>query len=590
MKVPHGEGVTHHPDPESCVGRGEASGEALTGEDVGQVLSCEIRHFGAPTLLSEAEGHIGDGAMRESSSSPAQSETLCTRGSSLHGTREVPLLPAVDGAVGRSEKASGHTSDTYGGGKSDGCIVPEKPANKGGRPSAELVEGRRPAKGNTLQTPTPRTQSRTGVSRGLEGVREAARRDRRARFTALLHHVTPELLHRSFYTLKRQAAPGIDRMTWAEYEEGLIERLRDLHQRVHRGSYRAMPSRRVYIAKVDGGQRPLGVTSLEDKIVQQALVSVLNAIYEADFLGFSYGFRPQRGPHDALDALWMGLMTRKVNWVLDVDIRGFFDTIDHEWLRRFLEHRIADRRVLRLVSKWLRAGVSEGGQVDATTVGTPQGAVVSPLLANVYLHYVFDLGVQQWRRRSARGEVIVVRYADDIVLGFQHRQDAEDCMAALGQRMDAFGLALHPRKTRLLEFGRNAVQARKRRGEGKPGTFDFLGFTHACGRTRRGKFMVDRRTQSRRLAAKLRELKAALARRRHLPIPAQGAWLGAVVRGYCNYHAVPGNIDRLGAFCREAERLWRRSLMRRSHRHRLQWRRFAQIARRWIPRAGILNA
>jgi group II intron reverse transcriptase/maturase len=285
----------------------------------------------------------------------------------------------------------------------------------------------------------------------------------------------------------------------------------------------------------------------------------------------------------------MGLMTRKVNWVLDVDIRGFFDTIDHGWLRRFLEHRIADQRVLRLVRKWLRAGVFEGGQVEATTVGTPQGAVISPLLANVYLHYVFDLWVRQWRQRVACGDVIVVRYADDIVLGFQHRQDAEDCLAALGQRMDSFGLALHPCKTRLLEFGRHAARERKRRGEGKPETFDFLGFTHACGRTRKGKFMVDRRTQSRRLASKLRELKAALARRRHLPIPAQGAWLRAVVLGYSNYHAVPGNIHRLRAFAREAERLWRRVLLRRSHRHRLPWRRFARIARRWIPRARVLH-
>jgi group II intron reverse transcriptase/maturase len=454
---------------------------------------------------------------------------------------------------------------------------------------AERVEGRRPAKGNTLQTTTPRTQSRTGVSRGLQGVREAARRNRRARFTALLHHVTPELLHRSFYALKRQAAPGVDRMTWAEYEEGLADRLSNLHERVHRGSYRATPSRRVYITKADGGQRPLGVASLEDKIVQQAVVTVLNSVYEIDFLGFSYGFRPQRGSHNALDALWVGLMTRKVNWVLDVDIRGFFDTIDHGWLRRFLEHRIADRRVLRLVHKWLRAGFLEDGRVETSKVGTPQGAVASPLLANVYLHYVFDLWVQQWRRHTARGEVIVVRYADDIVLGFQHRQDAIDCLEALHRRMNAFGLALHPGKTRLLEFGRFAASHRKARGEGRPETFDFLGFTHSCGQTRSGKFMVCRRTQSRRLAAKLKDLKAALARRRHLPIPAQGAWLRAVVRGYCNYHAVPGNIHRIAAFCREAGRLWHRSLKRRSQRHRLPWRRFAPIVRRWLPPARILH-
>jgi len=476
-----------------------------------------------------------------------------------------------------------------GRGKSDGCVVPEKPPNNDRQLSAEAVEGRRPAKGNILQPTTPRTQSRTGVSSGVQGVREAARRSRRARFTALLHHVTPELLHQSFYALKRQAAPGIDRVTWADYEEGLNDRLRNLHERVHRGAFRAAPSRRVYIAKADGGQRPLGVASLEDKIVQQALVTVLNAIYETDFVGISYGFRPQRGPHDALDALWTGLMTRKVNWVLDVDIRGFFDTIEHEWLRRFLEHRIADRRVLRLVQQWLRAGVSEEGQVKPTTKGTPQGAVISPLLANVYLHYVFDLWVQQWRRRSARGDVIVVRYADDIVLGFQHRWEAEAFLAALQQRMATFGLALHPSKTRLLAFGRFAVRHCKVRGQGKPETFDFLGFTHCCGHTRAGKFMVTRHTQARRLATKLKDLKTALLRRRHLPIPVQGAWLRSVVTGYFNYHAVPGNIHRLAAFSREVRRLWRRVLMRRSQRHRMPWRRYGPIADRWLPRARILH-
>jgi RNA-directed DNA polymerase len=367
------------------------------------------------------------------------------------------------------------------GGESDGCIVLTKGPNKGGTPPAEGVEGRRPTKENIEQATALRTQSRTSASSDLRGVREAASRDKRARFTALLHHVTTKLLRRSFYALKRDAAPGIDGVTWQEYETDLDGQLTDLHRRLHQGMYRAQPSRRAYIPKANGRQRPLGIAALEDKIVQQAVVTVLNQIYEEDFLGFSYGFRPERSQHDALDALWVGLMRKRVNWILDADVRGFFDNLSHEWLVKFVEHRVADRRILRLIRKWLRAGVSEEGEWTKTEVGTPQGSVASPLLANIYLHYVFDLWVRQWRKHHATGDVIVVRYADDAVVGFEHRADAERFLQEWKVRLQKFGLELHPDKTRLIEFGRHAAENRKQRGEGKPEVFNFLGFTHICG-------------------------------------------------------------------------------------------------------------
>jgi group II intron reverse transcriptase/maturase len=435
-----------------------------------------------------------------------------------------------------------------------------------------------------------RTQSRLDAWIALQRVREVARRDRRARFTALLHHVTVDLLRESFFALKRHAAPGVDGLTWEQYEADLEDRIPDLHRRVHLGTYRAQPSRRTLIPKADGRMRPLGIAALEDKIVQQAVVSVLNQIYEVDFLGFSYGFRPGRGPHNARDALWVGLMGKKVNWVLDADIRGFFDAIDHGWLVKFLGHRIADRRVLRLVQKWLRAGVSEDGQWSKTEVGTPQGSVASPLLANVFLHYAFDLWVQQWRTRSATGDMIVVRYADDFVVGFQHRRDADRFLQELGGRMEKFGLGLHPEKTRLIEFGRFAAENRRKRGEGKPETFTFLGFTHIWGRKREsGGFIVKRKTASTRLRAKLGEVKEALMRRRHEPIPELGAWLRSVVRGYFNYHGVPGNTESLESLRRVTVRHWLKALRRRSQRGRMTRERFDQLVDRWIPKAQVLH-
>jgi RNA-directed DNA polymerase len=508
-------------------------------------------------------------------------------GHSAHENRETPSLPTEPG---RLEKAVSRTSDTHGDGESDGRIVPMKGPNAGdGRP-AEAPEGRRPTKENTEPATAPRTQSRISESSALRGVREVARRDRRVRFTALLHHVTVAQLQASFYALKREAAPGVDGVTWRDYETDLETRLTALHDRVHQGTYRAQPSKRAYIPKPDGRQRPLGIAALEDKIVQHAVGTVLKQIYEEDFVGFSYGFRPGRSPHHALDALWVGLMRQKVNWVLDADIRGFFDTIDHGWLMKFVEHRVADRRMRRLIQKWLRAGVSDDGEWSKTEVGTPQGAVISPLLANIYLHYVFDLWAHRWRQHHASGDLIIVRYADDIVLGFEHRRDAERFLVAWQERLAAFGLELHSEKTRLIEFGRHAANHRAARAESKPETFDFLGFTHICGKTRKtGRFIVKRQTIRRRFAAKLAVIKGALRRRWHEPVAMTGRWLRAVVHGYFNYHAVPGNMDRLNSFRTQVIWRWYRALRRRGQRRRLTWVRFLRLVDTWIPSARILH-
>jgi RNA-directed DNA polymerase len=457
-------------------------------------------------------------------------------------------------------------------------------------PSAESVEGRGLAKENAERSLLGRTQSRKPRSRGLFGVREAARRDKTMRFNNLLHHLTPELLRASFFDLKKQAAPGIDGVTWVQYAEGLDARIDDLHERIHRGAYRARPSKRSWIPKLDGRQRPLGIAALEDKIVQQAARMVLECIYEQDFLGFSYGFRPGRGSHDALDALCVGIKRRKVNWILDADIRGFFDTISHEWLMKFLEHRIADRRMLRLLKKWLRAGVSEEGQWSPTKVGTPQGAVISPLLANVFLHYVLDLWVEAWRKRHARGEVIIVRYADDFVMGFREESDARRCLAALRERLAKFGLELHPEKTRLIQFGRYAAERRSERGDGPPQTFDFLGFTHISGKIRKGDFTIYRISASKKLRGKLPELTTMLKRKMHDAPAEVGAWLSQVYRGWCRYHAVPGNSRRLQQFRTALQRIWHRSLRRRSQRgRRLTWARFGPMSRRWLPTPRTLH-
>src|SRR6201993_5080310 len=415
---------------------------------------------------------------------------------------------------------------TNGPGKSDSPVVPEKSPNKAGQPVAEGTEGRGLAKGNLPQQNASRTPSRTDAPSALERVRQAAKKDRKLRFTALLHHIyNLGTLRMAYFRLKKEAAPGVDGETWRHYGEELERNLQDLSERLKRGAYRAKPVRRVYIAKTDGRQRPLGVTALEDKIVQRATVEVLNAIYETDFLGFSYGFRPGRSPHQALDALAFAIGRRKVSWILDADIRGYFEHIDRSWMTRFLEHRIGDRRLLRLIQKWMSAGVIENGELVDTLEGTPQGASVSPLLANVYLHYVFDLWADRWRRREARGEVIVVRFADDYIVGFQHRDDAERFLAELRGRLAQFNLELGAEKTRLIEFGRFAAERRQKRGLGKPETFTFLGFTHMCAKDRSGRFALRRVTEKKRMRAKLKAIKEEHKRRRHLPIPEQGRWL-----------------------------------------------------------------
>ena len=470
-------------------------------------------------------------------------------------------------------------------GTSDRPIVPRKSLNKTRPPVAEEMEGRGLAKGNPSQPHASRTLSRVDAPRALERVRQAAKTEKKQRFTALLHHIyNLDMLRYAYRSLKRDAAPGVDGETWRQYGEDLERNLQDLAVRLRRGAYRAKPVRRVYIPKADGRQRPLGVTALEDKLVQRATVEVLNAIYETDFLGFSYGFRPGRHPHRALDALYVGLQTRQVNWVLDLDIKSFFDGISHEWLVKFLEHRIADRRVVRLIQKWLNAGVLEDGKRTRVEEGTPQGGSASPLLANVYLHYVFDLWAQAWRRKQAHGDMIVVRFADDIVLGFQVKADADQFRAELAERMRKFHLELHPEKTRLLEFGPYAIDNRRRRGEEKPETFNFLGFTHICIKKRsNGMYTVLRQTIRKRLQAKLNEVKAELRRRMHEPIPEQGKWLQAVVRGHIRYYGVPMNTPALALFRFQVGRLWQRTLSRRSQNGRVLWDRMRRLITRWLP-------
>ena len=424
---------------------------------------------------------------------------------------------------------------------------------------------------------------------GLARIREAAARDRNLRFTNLMHHLTAELLRESYGALKHNAAAGVDDVTWQEYGEGLESRIMDLHDRVQSGRYRAKPSKRVWLPKPDGRHRPIGIAALEDKIVQQGVVWVLNQIYEKDFHGFSYGFRPERSPHNALDAIWVGITQRKVNWVLDADIERFFDTINHAWLMEFLERRIADPRMLRLIRKWLRAGVSEDGEWSRTEVGTPQGSVISPLLSNIYLHYVLDQWVTEWRKNKAIGEVIIVRYADDFVMGFQYRREAERFLGEMKERFVQYGLEIHREKTRLIEFGRFAEANRAERGEGKPETFDFLGFTHICSRTQKGnRFTIRRKTIAKRLRTKLKEVREAIIRRRHEPVPALGKWLRSVIQGHLNYFAVPGNRKAVDRFRTEINRAWLFALRRRSQKSRnLTWDRIKRLIKTWIPTAKI---
>ena len=487
----------------------------------------------------------------------------------------------------------------HGHEKSDHAIVAVKPANNAKRPpaersaaepnAAESGEPRAGTKGNADQQSMRRTQCRASVSQALERIRKVARERKKERFTALLHHINIDLLGEAFFELKKDAAPGVDGLTWRTYEADLDRNLTDLHERVHRGAYRALPSRRKYILKADGKQRPLAIAALEDKIVQRATVAVLNAIYEEDFLGFSYGFRPGRGAHDALDALAVGIDRTEVNWILDADVRSFFDELSQEWLVRFLEHRVGDRRIIRLIQKWLKVGILEDGIVTVSDRGTGQGAVISPLLANIYLHYALDLWAERWRRREATGNMIIVRYADDFIVGFQHEVDARRFLDEMRARLQEFALSLHPEKTRLIEFGRFAADRREWRGLGKPETFNFLGFTFICGKTRSGQFQLQRKTRRDRMQAKLRKIKETLRRCMHQSIPVQGKWLGRVVRGYFNYHAVPTNALALDVFRHHVTDLWRRTLRRRSQKDRITWARMTQLADAWLPKPIILH-
>jgi RNA-directed DNA polymerase len=487
----------------------------------------------------------------------------------------------------------------HGHEKSDSVTVAVKPANKAvhfaaeqpaaGQTAEEPAEPRAETKRNASQQSTCGTQGQISVSQALERIRRVAKERKKEKFTSLLHHVSTDLLEEAFFELKEDAAPGVDGLRWEEYERNLDRNLEDLHARIHRGAYRALPSRRTYIPKPDGRQRPLAIAALEDKIVQRAVTAVLNAIYEADFLGFSYGFRPGRGTHDALNALCVGIERKKVNWILDADIRSFFDEISQEWLIRFLEHRIGDPRIIRLILKWLKAGILEDGIVNVSDRGTGQGTVISPLLANVYLHYVLDLWAERWRRRAATGDTIIVRYADDYIVGFQHERDARRFLDEMHARLQEFALSLHPEKTRLIEFGRFAAKDRNARGLGKPETFNFLGFTFICGKTRSGKFLLTRRTRRDRMRAKLRMIKTEMWRRMHQPIPDQGKWLGYVVRGYYNYYAVPTNYRSLAVFRTEVARRWRRILSRRSERADLNWTRMTRLINEWLPRPRIIH-
>ena len=517
------------------------------------------------------------------------SETLACGYAHCDGNREISRS-ARQYSSGPCREGDEPKPMTHDREKSDLPIVAGKSANKPPHRGAESMERRGGAKGNALPTRTYRTQSRLRVCQRLERVRQAAKTRGGEKFTVLLSHMDFDLMLTAFYDLKRKAASGVDGVTWREYEANLEGNLKDLCSRVHGNVYKALPSRRTYIAKQDGSLRPLGIAALEDKIVQRAVVMVLNTVYEEDFKGFSYGFRPGRGQHQALDAVAVGIRHQEVHWILDADLRKFFDTVDHEWLMRFVRHRVGDKRILRLIWLWLKAGVLEDGELTPTEQGTPQGSVISPLLANIYLHYALDLWAARWRSKTADGNVMIVRYADDFVVGFRRESDAHRFLAELKERLEKFSLLLHPDKTRLIEFGRNAERDRKARGERKPETFDFLGLTHICSRSRRGiGFLLKRHTSRPKMRSKLRSIKEELKHRMHLKIQEQGQWLRRVVGGYFNYHAVPTNIGALTTFHKIVTAMWRRALRRRGQRDRTTWETIRGLAERWLPSPKILH-
>ena len=580
-------------------GSGDAPGVAWVRGDAGQPLSSEIKNpvcrpctdrGKARSSLPPRQGGGGHGGVLD----PVHvSKFQAREPGEAEGIRDYKPPPRGF-KTDRWFNVSDGTDQMHATRKSDGSIIPAKSANKGtSEVPAEWMEVRDPAERNAAQPASPRTQSRNQAeTSGLDRVRGAARKDGDLKFTALLHHADIEALRRSFLKLKKTAAVGIDGITWQDYGQALEENLIDLHGRIHRGSYRAKPSRRRYIDKPDGRKRALGIASLEDKIVQHAVAEILQSVCEVDFLGFSYGFRSGKSQHDALDALSVGICRKKVNWILDADIEGFFDTIDHNWMIVFLERRIGDRRVLRLIRNWLEAGVSEDGQVTEAVVGTPQGAVISPLLSNVFLHYVVDLWIEWWRGRRCHGDVVVVRYADDFVIGFERRAEAEACLEELRTRFAKFGLKLHDGKTRLIEFGRQAASNRKERGEKRPETFDFLGFTHKCARRRSdGSFIIHRHSMAKRMRATLQAIREKLRKKMHLPLGEVGRWLRRVVQGWLNYHAVPGNSERISRFVDEIVRYWLRVIRRRSERgkNRWTWERMQRLGRKHLPRPHIIH-
>lgn len=584
MKEPHTEGVANHGDPESCADDREVGGEALTGARAGRVLSREItQEPGADAVLLCGRQHETHRNTRGVARPGAVIDPKHVRKLSARELGDLHVTRA--GNSGRPGRQNRTPVDARRG-EVGRARSTDEATEQSPRRAAEVVEGRGWIKGNTVEQNMRRTQSRADMTRALERVREAAKRNRKGQFTALLHHVTVERLEAAYLRLKREAAPGVDGVTWKQYGVRLRENIEELHDRLHRGAYRPKPTRRVGIPKPDGSKRLLGITTVEDKVVQVAVAEVLQAIYEVDFFGFSYGFRPGRGQHDALDALAVGIEKKDVNWVLDADIRGFFDAIDHGWMMKFIEHRIGDKRILRLISRWLKAGVFVQGKLTYAEEGTPQGASISPLLANIYLHYVFDHWVHQWRRRNAM-TTIVVRYADDFVVGFRQKAVAERCRRELEERLKKFGLELHSEKTRLICFGPQAWRLTRRYPGQRPGKFDFLGFTHVCGKSRKGGFQLMRLTKSGRMRVKLRAVKQELRLRMHDSIHKTGKWLASVVRGHVQYYGVPTNCERIRAFQREVTRNWLRALRRRSQKHRLTWKRMNLIAKYHLPAARI---
>lgn len=471
--------------------------------------------------------------------------------------------------------------------KSDTPVVPTRASNKTAQAVAEKQEGRGVAKGNPGEQNMLRTQSRERMTSALDRIRVVAKRDKKAKFSALLHHISEERLTAAYFSLKKKAAAGIDGVTWEEYGRNLTDNIRELHGRIHRGAYRPQPTRRTYIPKSDGGQRPLGIATVEDKVAQAAVAEVLNTIYEVDFFAFCYGYRKRKSQHDALDALATAIERKRVNWIVDADIKGFFDNIEHSMMQRFLEHRIADKRVVHLIMRWLKAGVMEEGIWSEAEKGSPQGATISPLLANLYLFYAFDQWVHHWRRKKANGDVVVVRYADDFVVGFERQAEAEKFLQELRERLAKFKLELHPEKTRLIEFGRYAAERRKARGEGKPENFTFLGFTHICATTRKGGFALKRITNRKRMRRSIENIKDKLRKRRHDPIPEQGKWLRSVIRGFDAYYSVPGNIDALGDYRAALMRIWQQALNTRSQKARITVAKIASICAQWFPKPKV---